>query len=89
MTKDPLAPIRKRFRERALADADALAGALAAGDAVQIEALAHGLAGAAGIFGFTEISDRAKALDARFAEGRPLSPPEVEALIRLIRREMT
>ena len=89
MSGDTLDAIRQRFRERALADADALSEALRTGDRAQIEALAHGLAGAAGIFGFTEIGGLAKAVDQRFADGDTPSPAETEALIAVIRRDMT
>ncbi|WP_420478896.1 Hpt domain-containing protein [Brevundimonas sp. FT23028] len=88
MSDDTLAAIRARFRLRALADADALAAALDAGDPGQIEALVHGLAGAAGIFGFTEISEQAKAADGAFAGGRAPTRAEIETLIALILREM-
>ncbi|MDQ8028958.1 MAG: Hpt domain-containing protein [Brevundimonas sp.] len=88
MSADPLEAIRRRFRDRALADADALALALAADDMEQIEALTHGLAGAAGIFGFTGIGGLAKALDDQFSQQRPPDPTEIEALIAEIRREM-
>ncbi|RZJ32538.1 MAG: hypothetical protein EON85_00730 [Brevundimonas sp.] len=89
MSTDVLAEIRVRFRERALADADTLSAALKGGDNGQIEALAHGLAGAAGIFGFTDVSALAKAVDQRFADGETPSPAQIEALIAAIRRDMT
>lgn len=88
MSDDPLAEIRKRFRHRALADAEALSDALKARDFEAIEMVSHGLAGAAGLFGFTGIGDAAKAMDQQFAEGRPPSPAEIEALIATIRRDM-
>lgn len=89
MSGDTLDAIRQRFRERALADAEALSEALRAGNRAQIEALAHGLAGAAGIFGFTEIGGKAKAVDQKFADGGTPSSAQIEALIAVIRRDMT
>ncbi len=88
MSVDPLAAIRLRFKDRALADADALTMALAAGNTEQIEALTHGLAGAAGIFGFTGIGTLAKALDQQFSEHQAPSTGQIEALVAEIRREM-
>ena len=88
MTHDPLAALRVRFRTRALSDADDLAAALQQSDDAQIEALAHGLAGAAGLFGFTAIGGQAKEIDRQFAEGERPSRTEVEALIASIRRDM-
>lgn len=88
MSADSLAELRGRFCERARGDADALEIALAASDAERIEALAHGLAGAAGLFGFTEIGQMAKAIDGRFAEGETPAPAQIQALIGTIRREM-
>lgn len=88
MSADPLAELRLRFRERALHDADALDAALASSDADRIEALAHGLAGAAGLFGFTGVGVMAKTIDGRFADGEPPARAEIEALIAAIRRDM-
>lgn len=88
MSADPLAELRIRFRERARGDADALEAALSDGDHNRIEDLAHGLAGAAGLFGFTDVGGLAKAIDGRFAEGQRPSTDEIEALISAIRRDM-
>ena len=88
MSGDPLAALRLRFRARALADADALAIALGQSDDKQIEALSHGLAGAAGLFGFNEIGRQAKDIDGRFAAGDHPEKSDVEALIAAIRRDM-
>lgn len=87
MSPDPLAPLRPRFCERARGDADALEAALAETDHVRIEALAHGLAGAAGLFGFTDMGGLAKRIDGKFAEGETPGREEIEALIAAIRRD--
>lgn len=88
MSADPLAELRPRFCERALRDANALEVALSASDPDQIEVLTHGLAGAAGLFGFTAIGVMAKSIDGRFADGEPPTSAQVEALIALIRRDL-
>jgi HPt (histidine-containing phosphotransfer) domain-containing protein len=87
LSSDPLAPLKLRFRDRARADAEALEAALAGADQGRIEALVHGLAGAAGLFGFADIGALARRIDTRFAEGEIPSPAEVEGLIAAIRRD--
>ena len=87
MTKvDPLAALRLRFAERARADADALEEALLSPPGGAVEPLVHGLAGAAGIFGYAEISEAARAIDSAFGRGDAPSEASVRALIALIRR---
>ncbi|MNV43636.1 Hpt domain protein [compost metagenome] len=81
MSDDPLEPLRARFRERAGADGLALANALARGDAAEIERLAHGLAGAAGLFGYAEVGSMALQIDERFARGASFSVDRVQALV--------
>lgn len=69
-SKTPLAGLRSGFLQRAQADAAALApyrAALAPGGhslpgIEQIKTIAHGLAGAGGIFGFPAISEKAETL---------------------------
>ena len=87
MSVETLATLGMRFRIRALADADALEAALAqaGGAPACIEAMAHGLAGSAGMFGEPEIGEVAGALDASFAEGRPPDAAMVRALVAVIR----
>lgn len=51
-----MAALRARFIARAAADRAALAEAGQAGDDAEIRRIAHGLAGAAGTFGFPEVS---------------------------------
>ncbi|MBD7941585.1 Hpt domain-containing protein [Brevundimonas guildfordensis] len=86
MSGDPLEPLRLRFRERAGADSLALADALARADAPEIERLAHGLAGAAGLFGFVEVGDLAMQIDQGFAAGKTPPDDQVRALIVALRR---
>ena len=61
--------LRLRFRTRCEADRIALAAGVAAGDAGDVRALAHKLAGAAGTFGFGALSDAALLMEAQVADG--------------------
>lgn len=67
---DPLAPLRARFRARAAEDLMQLR-VLAAGDlsSPALQTLAHGLAGAAGTFGYAQLSAAALAVDDCFVAG--------------------
>jgi CheY-like chemotaxis protein len=73
---DPLAELRGAFLQRARKDAAALAGlrtelqgsADAPATLSGIKHIAHGLAGAGGIYGFAEISDTAAALEAEIVD---------------------
>lgn len=78
MTGDPLEALRRRFVERAKADADVLEQALLQGDRSEMERVVHGFAGAAGLFGYRALGEQAAVLDARFARREP---PD-EALLR-------
>lgn len=84
MTDDPLAPLRARFQARAAIEAAALAQALAAGEAAEVERIAHGLAGAAGLFGFADVGAAAIAVDQAFAAGRPIDAAKVNRLIKTL-----
>ncbi|MCV3238647.1 Hpt domain-containing protein [Mesorhizobium sp. ZC-5] len=74
MTSDPFTDIRNRFIERCRSDLHSLEELKSAGfdnpDAsVALTKIAHSLAGAGGIFGFPEISNKAFALEALIIEG--------------------
>jgi HPt (histidine-containing phosphotransfer) domain-containing protein len=56
--------LRQRFRQRSGGDRAALEAALERQDTVEMKRLAHSLSGAAGIFGYPVISERAAALEA-------------------------
>jgi HPt (histidine-containing phosphotransfer) domain-containing protein len=60
---DRLAALRARFLARAADDRAALATAQKANDREAIRRIAHGLAGAAGVFGFADISAAARAVE--------------------------
>lgn len=84
---DPLAPLRAKFRERTIGDARRLRDAVATGEAGQaeIERIVHALAGAAGMFGFTDLGEAASTLDRRFADRDP--PPDEDILALAARIE--
>lgn len=90
MTDDPLAALKASFRIRTLQDADALDDALSRGDEGrrEIERLAHGLAGSAGIFGQQDISVAAATIDICFAEGGVPRAQWVRALSATIRERL-
>jgi len=81
MSDDPLAALRAEFCVRATEDRAALAQALAVGDLDRAERVAHGLAGSAGLFGFTDIGAAALAVDDGFASGRGLDAAAADRLI--------
>lgn len=78
--------LRLRFRARAAADAGALRDAWAERDLDALRRIAHGLAGNAGLFGYSELGDAARALDD--ALGTPVEDaqlaPRLEAILALI-----
>lgn len=82
---DPLAALKVAFLERAAREAEALEQALAVRDMAAVETLAHGLAGAAGMFGFAAISRDAFAVDGVFAAGALPDDNQVRTLIATIR----
>lgn len=64
MWDDPrFAELAEKFRQRARGEAEQLGRALADGDRERVRFLAHSLAGAAGTFGFTGLSELARPLD--------------------------
>lgn len=81
MSDDPLAALRAEFRIRAVEDRATLEQALAVGDDDRVERVAHGLAGSAGLFGFTDIGAAALAVDEGFASGRALDAAAADRLI--------
>lgn len=68
---DPLAPLRQRFRARAKQDLAQLRS-LVDGDleAHELRMLVHGLAGAAGTFGYADLSAAAMSIDDRYVAGQ-------------------
>lgn len=83
MSDDPLAPLKARFRARCGDDAARLRTHLAGSDEPDLEGLVHRLAGAAGTFGYADISEAALAIDDVYVGG---GAPSVEALADLAER---
>lgn len=86
MADDPLLALRERFRIKAITEAGVLRDAMERSDLELVERIVHGLAGAAAIFGFTEISARALSIDSDFAAGRAPDARQVEALVQHMRQ---
>ena len=72
IVNDPFAPLRQRFLIRCAGQLDELRTIASQGgpfpDSDSLIKIAHSLAGAAGTFGFAEISARASALETLFVE---------------------
>ena len=78
---DPLAPLRDRFRARAIADMAQL-DLLAVGDpnSIELRRLVHNLAGTAGTFGYGPLSEAAIQIDDDMASGLPADPAKLRRL---------
>lgn len=85
MSQSALAELAARFISGAQIDAQRLEQALKSEDFDAIERIAHSMAGAAGIFGLTDIGAAALAIDDRFANGTRPAPEMVETLIARVR----
>ncbi len=81
---DPLEALRALFIERCRADLDQLAGLDSSHR--DIGAIAHRLAGAAGSFGYPEISEAASVVDDRARYGPPPSPEEIQDMKRAMKQ---
>lgn len=77
---DPLAPLRDRFRARALADRAELEVLAADPTSDDLRRLVHNLAGAAGTFGYGPLSQAAVEIDDQMASGRPVDPASLDRL---------
>lgn len=77
---DPLAPLRDRFRARAVADRAELE--MLAGDPTgdDLRRLVHNLAGAAGTFGYGPLSQAAVEIDDQMASGLPADAASLQRL---------
>jgi HPt (histidine-containing phosphotransfer) domain-containing protein len=69
------------FRLRLAADRAGIAAHHETDNTAGLQRLVHGLAGAAGTFGFDAIGDIAVELDDHFAAGRPVSALDVARLL--------
>jgi HPt (histidine-containing phosphotransfer) domain-containing protein len=68
---DRMAKLRERFIARSRVDREALAGAFAGGNRVELGRIAHGLSGAGGLFGFPAISALASQLESGVDRNEP------------------
>jgi HPt (histidine-containing phosphotransfer) domain-containing protein len=68
------------FHDRLEADLAAIAELGESADLPRLKRIVHGLAGAAGTFGFGELGDIAIALDDRFVAGQPVSAIDIARL---------
>ncbi len=87
---DVLAGLRVRFLDRCIGDLEKLERLMDQGamDAEEMQNLVHSLAGAAGTFGFPEISVAAGECDDAFAEGRAPDFARVDRLAATIREAL-
>ncbi|MER9580852.1 Hpt domain-containing protein [Mesorhizobium sp. M0276] len=94
ISNDPFAPLRQRFLVRCADQLTELKAIARQGDALATRdaliRIAHSLAGAAGTFGFGEISARASALETLLIDKRDEAAPEaaLHALIAEIERTL-
>ncbi len=63
--------LRARFVERARAEADQIEQHASGKNWGEVRSIAHGIAGRAGMFGFSALSDEARILDNAIDEGEP------------------
>ncbi len=65
---EKLRPLVPKFLERSAADVERMRAALAAGDAIALQQLAHKMYGTAGSYGFNQLGELAKQLEAAAKE---------------------
>ncbi|MDI1326173.1 MAG: Hpt domain-containing protein [Brevundimonas sp.] len=81
---DPLAALRSLFVERCRDDLRELRRLRDQADTDAVCGIVHRLAGAAGSFGFPDISRAALVIDQRMRDGREISGVDVERLLALL-----
>lgn len=74
---DPMEALRARFLGRCRGELDTLRDPTHA----DFRRIVHGLAGGAGVFGYPKISERADVVDQALADGQPVDPAALSALI--------
>lgn len=82
---DPLAPLRAKFLERCLEDEALLTGGDPAAPSEELRMAVHRLAGAAGVFGYPQISELARTLDDQLHDEGRMSPADLGALVDALR----
>lgn len=83
---DAMEALKRRFRQRAHADRESIGQAFARKDRSALLKLAHGLSGAAGIFGYAEISARAALVEDAIDED--VSEPALADLVGALVAEL-
>jgi HPt (histidine-containing phosphotransfer) domain-containing protein len=76
------------FRDRLEADRAAIAQLSESGDLKNLEGLVHGLAGAAGTFGFSGVGEVALELDERFRAGEPVTAMDIARLLAALEQAL-
>ena len=76
------------FRARLEADRRVLAELSDDGDRDELRRVVHGLAGAAGTFGYSEVGEVAMALDDTFAAGERVLPVDVARLVAALEQAL-
>lgn len=76
------------FRTRLESDRQAIAQISDSGNLGELERLVHGLAGAAGTFGYTEIGNVAIELDDRFVAGEPVLAADIARLLAALEQAL-
>lgn len=79
---DPMAALRTRFLKRAQEDLEALRRPVHDREAIRV--VAHRLSGAAGIFGFPDVSRLAATVDDQIHAGEPVQEAALSALIAAV-----
>ena len=79
-----MAALRALFVERCRADLAGLRGLRDCGDVAGVGVIVHRLAGAAGSFGFPDISAAALAADQRIRDSGEIPAGEIERLLELL-----
>ena len=76
------------FRDRLEADRQALAELSDTGDLRELQRIVHGLAGAAGTFGYSEIGDIAIELDDKLVAAQTVLPEELARLLAALEQAL-
>ena len=79
-----LEALRLRFLARCAEDRAAIAEAAAAGDAERLKHLSHKLTGAAGTFGYPELSEAARIVEDQIDQGEPPTPASLQKLDQIL-----
>ena len=77
-----------KFRERLEADRAAIAQLSESGDLKQLGRVVHGLAGAAGTFGYAELGDIALDLDERSRAGEQVTALDIARLVAALEQAL-